>query len=128
MGRLRDAENPVEAVEVTIKRRDGTMVRYAAKEPADLDATVTMPLHPVDVHHGPADSDRAATARVTLAWLMWCYEQGYADPADRAILTNFMADDPDTHSPGDAETMRSLLAMADEVLAIVAAERDEQHG
>lgn len=62
--------------------------------------------------------------REHLAWLMWCYEQGYTNPADRAILTNWMGDDPATLTPNDVKTRRALLGMADEILALVA-DREE---
>lgn len=63
------------------------------------------------------------TPRVRLAWLMWCYEQGYTDPADRAILTNWMGDDPATLHPDDMKQRDALLGMADEILALMRAEK-----
>lgn len=71
------------------------------------------------------------TPRVQLAWLMWCYREGYTNPADRAILENWFADDPATLHPDDIETQRELLGMADEILALmkhVSAEKDAEIG
>lgn len=65
------------------------------------------------------------TTREHLAWLMWCYDQGYSNPADRAILTNWIRNDPATLTPGDVRTRRELLTMADEILAILARQSKE---
>jgi hypothetical protein len=60
----------------------------------------------------------ASTApREHLAWLMWCYQQGYTNPLDRAILDNWMGDDPAMLTLDDVRERRELLGMADEVLA-----------
>lgn len=67
----------------------------------------------------------AFTAREQLAWLMYCYQQGYADPADRAVLSNWMRDDPATLTEDDLRLQRELLAMADEVLALLPGQADE---
>lgn len=61
-------------------------------------------------------------ARLTLAWLMWCYEEGYGNPVDRAGMENWMAGDPARMHPDDVKSRRHLLGMADEVLAALAAE------
>lgn len=58
------------------------------------------------------------TPREHLAWLMWCYRQGYSNPIDREILTNWMGDDPASLVPEDAEERDHLLVMADEILAL----------
>lgn len=58
----------------------------------------------------------SAGARANVAWLLWCLQQGYAKPEDRAILHNWIGD-PGNLTPGDAETRLDLLAMADEVIA-----------
>lgn len=67
------------------------------------------------------------SARSHLAWLIWCYQQGYTNAEDRAIITSWM-DDPESEvHPDDVKLRRHLLAMADEVLAILerpAAETD----
>lgn len=59
------------------------------------------------------------TPRERLAWLMWCYQQGYTNAEDRAILTNWMLEDPATLHPDDAKLRVHLLAMADEVLRLI---------
>jgi hypothetical protein len=46
-------------------------------------------------------SDCRAATRARVGWLMWCLNQGYADPSDRAILHNWLEDDPATLSPGE---------------------------
>ena len=58
-------------------------------------------------------------ARTHIAWLLWCLQQGYVKAEDRAILHNWLDDDPATLHPNDAETRPHLLAMADEVIAAV---------
>lgn len=57
--------------------------------------------------------------RHQLAWLIYCYEQGYGDPADRVGLTNWMAADPATLHPDDVKRQRDLLGMAAEILALI---------
>jgi hypothetical protein len=66
-------------------------------------------------------------ARLTLAWLMWCYGQGYTHPDDRAILHNWMGDDASMLTAVDVIERDRLLVMADEILAAVSA-GGEQHG
>lgn len=63
------------------------------------------------------------TPRQQLAWLMYCYQQGYTSPDDRAGLENWMADDPATLTDNDVRTQRGLLGMADEILATMDAAR-----
>ncbi len=58
------------------------------------------------------------TPREHLAWLMWCYQQGYTNAEDRAILTNWFLDDPANDHREDAKLRVELLAMADEILAL----------
>jgi hypothetical protein len=60
-----------------------------------------------------------AEPRVLLAWLMWCYDQGYTNPADRAILENWLGADPATLHPDDVVKQQALLGMADEILALL---------
>jgi hypothetical protein len=60
--------------------------------------------------------------REHLAWLMYCYQQGYTNPIDRACLTNWMADPDDQLHPDDIVLRRHLLGMADEILALLAQE------
>lgn len=62
----------------------------------------------------PADSPREH-----LAWLIWCYGQGY-NAVDRASIPNWMGDDPATLTDDDIRTQRELLASADEILALLA--------
>jgi len=57
----------------------------------------------------------ASSPREHLAWLIWCY----TNPADRAILTNWMGDDPATLTDDDVRTRRELLGMADEMLTLL---------
>lgn len=59
------------------------------------------------------------SARSHLAWLMWCYREGYIDPEDRDILRNWMDDPDEKLTPEDRATRRGLLEMADEVLDLV---------
>lgn len=60
-------------------------------------------------------------ARTHLAWLLWCYQQGYANPQDRAIMTNWIADDPEQKPLclEDEVERENLLAMADEILRML---------
>ena len=63
------------------------------------------------------------SARVHLAWLMWCFEEGYTKAEDRAILTNWLLRRNSSMHPNDIELRDNLLAMADEILAALEAER-----
>lgn len=58
-------------------------------------------------------------ARVHLAWLMWCFSEGYKNAEDRAIMENWFGEHQDNRE--DEETRRALLMMADEVLAALRA-------
>lgn len=58
-------------------------------------------------------------ARTRLAWLMWCYSEGYRTAKDRATMTNWMLYDADDLHPEDRLTRAHLLVMADEILALV---------
>ena len=60
-------------------------------------------------------------ARSHLAWLIYCYAEGYVTKEDRAILTNWLLDDPETLVPSDRVLRSHLLTMADEVLATLEA-------
>jgi len=62
-------------------------------------------------------------ARLHVAWLLWCLDQGYVDAADRAILHNWFKADPAALNPDDAARRLHLLAMADEVIAAVTGDR-----
>jgi hypothetical protein len=62
----------------------------------------------------------SSDARLHVAWLLWCIDQGYVNAADRAILQNWLKDDPATLHPDDAARRPHLLAMADEVLEAAA--------
>jgi len=59
------------------------------------------------------------TPREHLAWLMWCYQQGYTNGEDRAGMTNWLLEDPDTLHADDAKLRPHLLAMADEILRLI---------
>lgn len=61
-------------------------------------------------------------ARQQVAWLMWCLNQGYTAAEDRAILTNWLEEDPASLHPDDVALRPRLLAMADEVIAAVHSE------
>lgn len=50
---------------------------------------------------------------------MWCYQEGYTNPEDRDILTNWFEEPEENQTPGDRATRAALLEMADEVLALV---------
>jgi hypothetical protein len=63
--------------------------------------------------------------RYHLAYLMWCYRQGYVRPEDRAPMTNWMLHPDSVLNPLDIEERDALLAMADEILAIVSAGNTE---
>ena len=61
------------------------------------------------------------SARVQLAWLMWCFQEGYRTAEDRAIMDNWFGEHQDNEE--DEATRQSLLSMADEILATWEAER-----
>jgi hypothetical protein len=61
-------------------------------------------------------------ARTHLAYLIWCYTEGYLTPEDRETsgpnwLEAWNAD-ADQH-PDDVENRNALLGMADEILALL---------
>ena len=64
----------------------------------------------------PLPAGAIEAARTHLAWLLWCFGEGYANAADRAILANWLLDDPATLHADDAALRPHLLEMADEVL------------
>jgi hypothetical protein len=79
-----------------------------------------------------ADTERMEeTPRERLAWLMWCFQQGYVNAEDRAGMTNWLLEDPETLHPdnvklrslrlhpADVKLRSHLLAMADEVLTLI---------
>ena len=55
-------------------------------------------------------------ARETLAYLMWCYSEGYVTREDREVGGGNWMGEPQPH-PEDEATRQTLLAMADEILA-----------
>lgn len=57
--------------------------------------------------------------RYHLAWLMWCYQEGYHNPADRAILTSWMREPDSQLTEHDVELRQHLLGMADEILDLI---------
>lgn len=61
------------------------------------------------------------TPRIRLAWLIYCFNQGYVTPEDRAVVRNWMGDDldPAKSHPNDIVTQAACLGMADEVLALL---------
>jgi hypothetical protein len=60
-------------------------------------------------------------ARVHLAWLMWCFQEGYTKAEDREVMENWFGEHQDNAT--DEQTRQDLLEMADEVLAVLEAER-----
>jgi hypothetical protein len=56
-------------------------------------------------------------ARLHLAWLMYCFQEGYVRAEDRAPMTNWLLHDPAMLNPLDLEQRDALLVAADEVLA-----------
>ena len=56
-------------------------------------------------------------ARFHLAYLMWCFQEGYVTPFDRAIVPNWLLEDITTLHPDDVVLRENLLVAADEVLA-----------
>lgn len=59
-----------------------------------------------------------STPREHLAWLIWCYAQGYRTPEDREFLKPIFEEPLSTY-PRDVKYRESLLQMADETLALV---------
>lgn len=57
--------------------------------------------------------------RETVAWLLWCANQGYIKAEDRAVLTNWFLDDHRTLNIDDYESREGWLSMADEVIAAI---------
>jgi hypothetical protein len=57
-----------------------------------------------------------------LAWLMWCNQEGYHLPEDRAIITNWMREDAALLCREDEATRDTLVEQAREVLAALAVE------
>lgn len=72
--------------------------------------------------HCPPRRAVSAPARVHLAWLMWCYQEGYRTVEDRAIMENWMGEHQDNAE--DEATRQILLTMADEVLDALEAEQE----
>lgn len=63
-------------------------------------------------------------ARHHLAWLIWCWQEGYKTPEDRAVGGgNWMMDPDEKLHPDDIRDRAALLQMADEVLAALAQEQ-----
>lgn len=67
------------------------------------------------------------TERSTLAWLIWCFSEGYVTPYDREIMTNWLEEPLVSMNPADVELRENLLAMADQVLAAHTAISSERH-
>lgn len=55
-----------------------------------------------------------------LAWLMWCFQEGYTKVEDREFMENWFGEHQDNAE--DEQTRQDLLEMADEVLAALEAE------
>lgn len=56
------------------------------------------------------------TDRYDIAWRIWCWQQGYNNIADRAILRNWMRDNESSMHPNDIRDRDTLLPIADEVI------------
>jgi hypothetical protein len=56
------------------------------------------------------------TDRYDIAWRIWCWQQGYNHPDDRAILNNWMRNDESSMHPNDIRDRDALLPIADEVI------------
>jgi hypothetical protein len=69
-------------------------------------------------------SKHAEATRATVAWLLWCANEGYLLAEDRDILTgpNMFEVDPETLHPDDQRDIPGWLDMADQVLAAIDAE------
>lgn len=57
--------------------------------------------------------------RYEIAWHIWCWRQGYGDPEDRKILTNWIREDVSKLHPEDIEDRNDLLKITDEVIKLV---------
>ena len=62
--------------------------------------------------------------RYEIAWIIWCYQQGYKTAEDRAILHNWLRDDDSVLTKIDIKQRDDCLSMAD--LFIILAEENEQ--
>ena len=67
----------------------------------------------------PDPDDDGPAPREHLAWLMWCFYQGYRTRADRAVVVNWLLETDDQLSPNDIAERDSLLEMADEILDLL---------
>ena len=97
---------------------------FAAEQ--HLDQLAAQSNVPAEMLAGPQSADvirgrRNMNARFHLAWLMWCFSEGYAKAEDRAIMENWMGKHQDNAE--DEATRQALLTMADEILATWEAER-----
>jgi hypothetical protein len=80
-----------------------------------------------EIEYIPSDQPIGFTedARTHLAWLMWCFQEGYVKAEDREIITNWLTDPAELAAltPQDAKLRENLLTMADEVLTVLEGER-----
>jgi hypothetical protein len=67
---------------------------------------------------GPPFNSDAVT---TLAWLMWCFQEGYKTAEDRAVMENWMGEHQDNAE--DEATRQALREMATEILTVWRSER-----
>jgi hypothetical protein len=67
---------------------------------------------------GPEDIEPPfnSDAATTLAWLMWCFQEGYKTAEDRAVMENWMGEHQDNAE--DESTRQALLEMATEILIV----------
>lgn len=56
------------------------------------------------------------TDRYDIAWRIWCWQEGYNHPDERALLRNWMRDDENGMHPNDIRDRDALLPIADEVI------------
>jgi hypothetical protein len=65
-------------------------------------------------------SEAAPSTLVTrVAWLLWCFQEGYIAAEDRVGMTNWLEEDPRQLHPDDQALWPQLLALANEVIAAV---------
>jgi hypothetical protein len=69
-------------------------------------------------------SAHSESTRLHVAWLLWCANQGYILPEDRAVSGNWFLEPLDLQHPDDIEERPGWLDMADSVLAAIDAEID----
>lgn len=54
--------------------------------------------------------------RYEIAWLIWCWQQGYGKAEDRELLSNWMREDSGQLTGKDIADREACLSIADEVM------------